>query len=218
MIKKESEEIEVTVKLGDISLKGSLGLAQKSRNVVIFSHGSGSSRNSPRNKFVAHQLRLAGIGTLLFDLLTEDEDAKHSSRFDIALLTNRLVAATQWLMAQYKGQAIHIGYFGASTGSAAAFRAAAELPEAVSAIVSRGGRPDLASDFLPLVKASSLLIVGGFDQQVIELNRLAYEQLLCEKRLVIVPGATHLFEEPGTLEQVAQLAAKWFDRYLNPKR
>jgi putative phosphoribosyl transferase len=213
-MKNKIYESEVTIKLADISLEGSLGLPQEAKGVVLFSHGSGSSRHSPRNNFVANLLRQSGIGTLLFDLLTEEEDIEYRTRFNIPLLTERLIGATHWLIKQQKTKHFSIGYFGASTGAAAALEAAAKLPAEVSAVVSRGGRPDLAMDYLPSVEAPSLLIVGGLDDQVIDLNRSAYNQLICKKELVIVPGATHLFEEPGTLEQVAELATQWFNRYL----
>ena len=183
--------------------------------MVLFAHGSGSSRFSPRNNFVAAQLFNAGIGSLLIDLLTPGEDANYKTRFDIPLLTTRLTAASNWLQKNPATQSLSIGYFGASTGAAAALQAAAELGNKIAAVVSRGGRPDLAGTaFLARVSAPTLLIVGGNDDVVIQLNEQAYAQLHCKKELVIIPGATHLFEEPGTLEQVAQHAAKWFTHYL----
>jgi dienelactone hydrolase len=186
--------------------------------LVVFAHGSGSSRFSPRNRFVAGVLEEAGLATLLIDLLTPQEEAvdelTRHLRFDIRLLAERLVAASEWARQQPDTEHLPIGYFGASTGAGAALVAAAQRPDLVGAIVSRGGRPDLAGPALPLVKAPTLLIVGGRDEVVIELNQRAFDQLRCEKRLEIVQGATHLFEEPGTLEQVARLARDWFVRYL----
>lgn len=185
---------------------------------MAFAHGSGSSRHSPRNTFVAGVLLTAGLGTLLFDLLTRAEDTDYETRFDIALLTRRLIAATQWLQHQPQTKTLGLGYFGASTGAAAALQAAAALGSAIQAVVSRGGRPDLAGAALVHVQAPTLLIVGGEDHGVIELNRRAYGQLPGEKRLIIVPGATHLFEEPGTLAEVARLASQWFTQHLQAKR
>jgi putative phosphoribosyl transferase len=183
--------------------------------VVLFAHGSGSSRHSPRNQYVAAQLREAGLATLLIDLLTPEEDEVVRTRFDIALLTGRLAEAARSLARAPQTRDLPVGLFGASTGAAAALEAAAAMPEAIRAVVSRGGRPDLASRAaLNEVKAPTLLIVGGDDTGVIGLNKQAYAQLGCEKRLAIVPGATHLFEEPGTLEEVARLAAEWFTRHL----
>ncbi|MBI3593376.1 MAG: alpha/beta hydrolase [Nitrospirae bacterium] len=208
-----SEE-KVTINIADISLEGSLWLPQETKGVVLFSHGSGSSRFSPRNNFVAKLLRQSGIGTLLFDLLTEEEDIAYRNRFNISLLTERLIGATYWVTKRQRPKPFSIGYFGASTGAAAALEAAAKLPVEIRAVVSRGGRPDLAMELLPFVKAPSLFIVGSLDDQVIDLNRVAYDQLSCKKEMVIVPGATHLFEEPGTLEQVAELATQWFTHYL----
>jgi dienelactone hydrolase len=186
--------------------------------VVLFAHGSGSGRHSSRNRYVARLLNQAGLATLLIDLLTADEEAVDLQtahlRFDIGLLAQRLVGATDWLTQQPDTRHLRIGYFGASTGAAAALVAAAERPDVVGAVVSRGGRPDLAGPALPLVRAPTLLIVGGNDVPVIGLNRAAFEQLRCEKQLVIVPGATHLFEEPGALDEVARLAREWFERHL----
>ena len=201
-----------------ITLEGNLNIPDNPRGIVLFVHGSGSSRFSPRNQFVAQQLHRAGLATLLIDLLTprEEEEDRYTGhlRFDIQLLSRRVVAATDWLSLQPATQNLKIGYFGASTGAAAALVAAAERSLAVGAVVSRGGRPDLASSFLPAVQAPTLLIVGSKDTQVIELNRMAFSLLRCEKRLEIIPGASHLFEEPGTLEKVAELVSEWFTRYL----
>jgi putative phosphoribosyl transferase len=184
------------------------------RGVVVFAHGSGSSRNSPRNLFVAGSLHVIGLGTLLFDLLTPDEEADRSKVFDIQLLASRLSAATGWLRAQPSLEGIGIGYFGASTGAAAALRSAAEPGSEVAAIVSRGGRPDLAGPALRLVRAPTLLIVGELDHQVLELNVAAQAQVPGETRLAVVPGASHLFAEPGALEQVAALAREWFTEHI----
>lgn len=200
-----------------VVLDGELAVPDGARGVVVFAHGSGSSRHSPRNQFVARALREAGLGTLLFDLLTEREDRVYETRFDIELLAGRLVAATAWLARESRAKGLSIGYFGASTGAAAALIAAARLGSGIGAVVSRGGRPDMAETALDRVNAPTLLIVGGLDDMVIDLNRQAYEHLRCEKQLVIVPGATHLFEEPGTLEEVARLATRWFVRWLGPK-
>src|SRR5215211_7919260 len=210
---------EVQIPAREVTLSGELNIPRNAAGVVLFAHGSGSSRQSPRNQFVARTIRNAGLGTLLFDLLTRDEEAidayTRHLRFDIDLLADRLLNATYWL----KGEFDHVraGYFGASTGAAAALVAAAQLGEIVGAVVSRGGRPDLAADSLPLVKAPTLLIIGGFDYSVIEMNREAYVRLGCEKEIEIIPGATH-FEEPGTLDQVAQLAAEWFQTHLHSSR
>lgn len=211
---------EVQIPVHEVTLTGELNIPRNTTGVVLFAHGSGSSRHSPRNRHVARTIRDAGVGTLFFDLLTRDEEAidAHTRhlRFDIDLLADRLVNATYWL----KGEFDHVraGYFGASTGAAAALVAAAQLGEIVGAVVSRGGRPDLAADSLPLVKAPTLLIVGGLDYPVIEMNRQAYARLRCEKEIEIVAGATHLFEEPGTLDQVAHLAAEWFQTNLHSSR
>jgi putative phosphoribosyl transferase len=188
---------------------------QRAAGVVLFAHGSGSSRHSPRNKFVAAQLREARLGTLLIDLLTPEEDEVYRTRFDIGLLTSRLADAARSLGREPQTKDLPVGLFGASTGAAAALEVAAAMPEAIRAVVSRGGRPDLASHAaLRTVKAPTLLIVGGDDAGVIELNQQAHAELGCVKQLAIVPGATHLFEEPGTLEEVARLAAQWFTRHL----
>ena len=210
----------VRVPVGRIALEGNLSLPEQASGVVLFAHGSGSSRHSPRNRHVASILNEANMATLLIDLLTREEEAVDARtahlRFDIGLLAERLIAATDWLTQYPDTQHLRVGYFGASTGAAAALVAAAERPNVVGAVVSRGGRPDLAGPALAHVRAPTLLIVGGFDFEVIELNRAAFEQLRCEKELVIVPGATHLFEEPGTLDEVARLAGEWFVRYLMP--
>ena len=204
---------------GNLRLQGELVLPEHAKGIVLFAHGSGSSRHSPRNTYVARVLRSAGLGTLLFDLLTAGEDADYATRFDIPLLTTRLLAATRWLAGDARAAGLPVGYFGASTGAAAALAAAAELGTSIGAVVSRGGRPDLAgASLLPRVTAPTLLIVGGHDPAVIALNRDAYAQLACVKALEIVPGATHLFEEPGTLEQVAAHASEWLARWLAPGR
>ncbi|MCL4469567.1 MAG: alpha/beta hydrolase [Gammaproteobacteria bacterium] len=207
----------VNIPADPVTLEGMLELPENASGIVLFAHGSGSSRLSPRNNYVARVLRDAGLGTLLIDLLTQHEDADYATRFDIPLLTRRLLAATSWLQNEARTKSLSIGYFGASTGAAAALRAAAAEGGKISAVVSRGGRPDLAGEeALGKVAASTLLIVGGFDDVVIGLNQAAYRLLKCEKELVIVPGATHLFEEPGTLEQVAKHAAHWFSQNLGP--
>ncbi len=203
---------------GKVTLEGELSVPAGATGVVVFVHGSGSSRHSPRNQFVARMIREAGLGTLLFDLLTQQEEAVDLStrhlRFDIGLLAERLVDATNWIKSKAETSQLQVGYFGASTGGGAALVAAAELGEEIGAVVSRGGRPDLAGDALPEVRSPTLLIVGGLDFPVIRMNQEASAQLRCEKKLVIVPGATHLFEEPGTLEEVATLAANWFQHQL----
>jgi dienelactone hydrolase len=207
----------VTVPVGDALLEGDLVLLEHSAGVVAFAHGGGSGRHSPRNKLVASALNDAGLGTLLVDLLTpEEEDADRYTgqhRFDIDLLARRVIAAVDWLP-RGPAASLPIGLFGASTGAAAALVAAAARPDDVAAVVSRGGRPDLAGPVLHHVRAPTLLVVGGADEEVLELNRRALELLRGEKQLVIVPGASHLFEEPGALERVATLAAEWFSRYL----
>ncbi|MDO8706800.1 MAG: dienelactone hydrolase family protein [Sulfuricaulis sp.] len=198
--------------------EGALIVPPGAKGLVLFAHGSGSGRLSPRNNYVASVLRESGVATLLFDLLTEKEDRIYENRFDIDLLTQRLQLATEWVKQQAATRHLAIGYFGASTGAAAALKAAAALGPVIRAVVSRGGRPDLALDDLPRVQAPTLLIVGENDDVVIELNRQAYRELRAEKELTIIPGATHLFEEPGTLEQVASAAAHWFQRHLAGKR
>ncbi|MBI4489477.1 MAG: dienelactone hydrolase family protein [Deltaproteobacteria bacterium] len=208
----------VHIQANATKLEGALEIPEGAGGLVLFAHGSGSSRHSPRNKFVASVLREARLGTLLIDLLTRGEDAHYETRFDIDLLTDRLEAATHWLTERPQTKKLLIGYFGASTGAAAALQAAASLGDRIRAVVSRGGRPDLAWTALELVQAPTLLIVGGRDDVVIELNQRAYERLKAEKQLVIIPGATHLFEEPGALEEVARLACEWFKRYLRSKQ
>ncbi len=214
------EERLVQVPAGAVTLEGNLTLPQDSEAVVLFAHGSGSSRHSPRNRYAARMLNEAKPATLLIDLLTAHEEVIDERtaqlRFDIDLLAERLVDTTDWLTQYPDTKHLQIGYFGASTGAAAALVAAAERPDQVHAIVSRGGRPDLAEPALPRVRAPTLLIVGSNDVQVIELNRLALAQLRSEKQLVIIPGATHLFEEPGALDKVAWLAREWFQRHLIP--
>lgn len=205
----------VKIPVDSVELSGELILPPSASGIVVFAHGSGSSRFSPRNTFVANVLQQQGIGTLLFDLLTRAEDQDYAMRFDIGQLTCRLLAATTWLQAEPETKILRIGYFGASTGAAAALQAAAEMGNDIAAVVSRGGRPDLAGEAaLSQVTTPTLLIVGSADYGVIELNEQAYALMKCEKELTLVPGATHLFEEPGTLEQAAQLAAKWFLKHL----
>jgi dienelactone hydrolase len=212
------DEPLVRIPAGRATLEGDLNIPEGARGIVLFAHGSGSSRHSPRNRYVAQLLNQAQLATLLVDLLTAEEEAidlrTAQLRFDIGLLAARLAGVTDWLVQYPETRLLRIGYFGASTGAAAALVAAAERPAAIGAVVSRGGRPDLAGPYLPRVRAPTLLIVGGNDFQVIELNRAAFDQLRCEKELAIIPGATHLFEEPGALDQVAQLAREWFQRYL----
>jgi putative phosphoribosyl transferase len=214
------DERPVRVSAGPVELEGNLGVPDGAEGIVLFAHGSGSGRHSPRNRYVARALREANLATLLIDLLTPDEEEVDLRtghlRFDIGLLAERLAGATDWLVRNPDTQRLRIGYFGASTGAGAALVAAVERPEAVGAVVSRGGRPDLACDALPLVEAPTLLIVGGNDVPVIGMNEEALQRLRAEKRLEIIPGATHLFEEPGALEEVARLAAGWFARYLVP--
>lgn len=212
------EEGYVAIRADDALLHGNLIIPPSAKGLVVFAHGSGSSRHSSRNRYVAEVLRAAGLGTLLFDLLTLDEEAEDlisgKRRFDIGLLTRRLIGATDWLQANEKARRLKLGYFGASTGAAAALASAAARPGIVGAVVSRGGRPDLALPVLDRVKAPTLLIVGGDDFPVIDMNREALAKLRSAKKLVLVPGATHLFEEPGALEQVAALARDWFIGYL----
>jgi pimeloyl-ACP methyl ester carboxylesterase len=210
----------IRVLAGPVTLEGDLSLPEGARGVVLFAHGSGSSRHSPRNRHVAQLLNQAKLATLLIDLLTPDEEAVDlrtaQLRFDIDLLARRLIGVTDWLTQYLDTQHLRVGYFGASTGAAAALVAAAERPDVVGAIVSRGGRPDLAGPALARVQAPTLLIVGGNDLPVIDMNRAAFARLRCEKQLVIVHGATHLFEEPGALDEVARLAREWFERHLVP--
>ncbi len=209
---------EVCIPAGRAILDGNMTIGNGATALVLFVHGSGSSRHSPRNQFVARTLNHAGLATLLFDLLTPEEErtdartAEH--RFNISLLAERLVHATKWVKQQEQTHDLRIGYFGSSTGGGAALVAAAELPQSAAAVVSRGGRPDLAGEALAKVQAPTLLIVGGEDDVVIELNEQARDRMRCEVKLEIVPGATHLFEEPGALEQVARLASDWFVRHL----
>jgi putative phosphoribosyl transferase len=210
---------EAQIPAGHAALSGNLTIPENPMRLVLFAHGSGSSRHSPRNQFVARVLNRAGLGTLLLDLLTPEEEAldiyTREHRFNIGLLAERLVHATNWARQQDQTRDLRIGYFGSSTGAAAALVAAAELPQDVGAVVSRGGRPDLAGNALPKVQAPTLLIVGGNDDTVIELNEMARDQMRCEVKLEVIPGATHLFEEPGALEQVAKLASDWFSLHLS---
>ncbi len=216
------EEALVRIPAGRAMLEGDLVVPQGARGIALFAHGSGSSRHSSRNRFVAGELQAAGLGTLLFDLLTDEEESVDIQtghlRFDIALLAERLLAATAWIGGEQQTRNLRVGYFGASTGGGAALLAAARQPNAVRAVVSRGGRPDLAGDTLPRVKAPTLLIVGGNDAPVLELNEAAMRQMRAEVRLEVVPGATHLFEEAGALEHVAALARDWFRRHLAGER
>lgn len=209
-----AEERQIKIPSDSVKLDGILTVTRDARGLVIFAHGSGSSRWSPRNRFVAGVLQEAGIATLLFDLLTADEDEVYENRFDISLLTGRLKAATLWIKEQPDTENLKIGYFGASTGTAVALVAAADFGKGIEAIVSRGGRPDLAGDALEEVLAPTLLIVGGEDRVVIGLNEKAYDRIKAEKGMEIIPGATHLFEESGTLEEAARLAAEWFKKHL----
>jgi putative phosphoribosyl transferase len=210
----QQKEQPVTVSSEAISLSGFLGVPAQSKGIVLFAHGSGSGRLSPRNRFVAQHLQQGGIGTLLIDLLTREEEEDRRNVFDIDLLADRVLMASAWLREHTGTNRLPLGYFGASTGAGAALQAAARASFRIGAIVSRGGRPDLAEQFLPQVTAPTLLLIGGEDQPVIEMNRHAYRLLRCSKQLTIIPGATHLFEEPGTLEQVAEHALKWFQQHL----
>lgn len=205
----------VSIALDDVALEGALNVPETATGLVVFAHGSGSSRKSPRNTYVARVIRDERLGTLLFDLLTETEDQSRDARFDISLLTDRLVAVTKWLQTRSDVQDLPVGYFGSSTGAAAALRAAARLPDAVRTVVSRGGRVDLAANVLPQIQASCLFIVGGADTQVLQLNRDAYARLSSKKELHVVDGAGHLFEGPGELEEVAEKAADWFSEKLH---
>lgn len=217
--RRDREEREVVVPVGSAELMGSLGLPAGAEGMVVFAHGSGSGRYSPRNRHVASVLRRSGLGTLLFDLLTPEEEAEDAVtahlRFDIDLLATRLVGTVDWATRDPRTRTLALGIFGASTGAAAALVAAALRPGRVAAVVSRGGRPDLAGSYLPQVRAPTLLVVGALDLPVITLNEEALRHLRCPKRLEIVPGATHLFEEPGTLDEVAGLAAGWFRDHLD---
>ena len=205
----------VHIHVGEAYIEGMLELPSNAQGIVLFAHGSGSSRHSPRNNYVASVLHASGIGTLLMDLLTPEEDMDYQTRFDIPLLTQRLLIATSWLWEEASTKDLPIGYFGASTGAAAALQAAAASGEEIRAVVSRGGRPDLAGQrSLGHVTCPTLLLVGGRDDVVIELNREAYACMQCEKELSIIPDATHLFEEPGTLEKVAHQATAWFVHFL----
>jgi putative phosphoribosyl transferase len=208
----------VKIPVGEVVVEGTLTLPPGAKNFVVFAHGSGSSRFSPRNQYVAKEFNNAKIGTLLFDLLTQEEEETEivtaEYRFNIALLAERLIGATEWLRNGLLTKSLVFGYFGASTGAAAALIAAAKLPSEIVAVVSRGGRPDLAGEYLSRVVAPTLLLVGDLDTEVIELNRLAMDQMTSEKKLVIIPGATHLFEEQGTLEEVAKVSTNWFLKYL----
>jgi dienelactone hydrolase len=209
---------EVQIQAGRAILSGTLHLPKRAGALVLFAHGSGSSRHSPRNQFVARTFNNAGLATLLFDLLTQEEEAidmqTRELRFNIHLLAERLVHTTKWAKQQPQRRDLQIGYFGSSTGGAAALVAAVDVPQDVGAVVSRGGRPDLAGEALPKVQAPTLLIVGGNDDIVIELNEQARDRMHCEVKLEIIPGATHLFEEPGTLEEVAQVARNWFVKHI----
>jgi dienelactone hydrolase len=220
MTSRTSEGVLVRIRAGNVALEGNLAVAPDARGVVMFAHGSGSSRHSPRNRAVARALREGGLATFLIDLLTAEEEMVDEEtgelRFDIGLLAERLVDATDWLGEAEETRRLGVGYFGASTGGGAALVAAARRPNSVRAVVSRGGRPDLAGAALSRVRAATLLIVGGNDPVVIELNRQAFARLRCEKKLDIVAGATHLFEEPGALEEVARLAREWFLGHLAP--
>jgi putative phosphoribosyl transferase len=219
-IRPEASQLnsEITIVADEVDLYGELEVPDGAQGVVLFAHGSGSSRHSPRNQYVARVLREAGLGTLLFDLLTREEEFEDRDtgayRFDIKLLAKRLLGATLWLEVQPQAKGLKLGYFGSSTGGAAALMAAAALGERISTVVSRGGRPDLAGEALPNVMAPTLLIVGGLDDVVIQLNEEALEKLRCEKELRIVPGATHLFEEHGKLEEVAHISAEWFCAHM----
>lgn len=208
----------VQIPIHGATLEGELTIPAQATGIVLFAHGSGSSRFSPRNRFVADVLHQAQVGTLLFDLLTAEEeeiDARtRELRFDIPMLAGRLVEIARWVRQQPSLHGLHIGYFGASTGGGAALMAAAELGDVIGAVVSRGGRPDLAGEALPRVRAPTLLLVGDLDVPVIGMNQWAYDRMTCEKQLTLIRGATHLFEEPGTLEEVAGLAADWFRRHL----
>lgn len=215
LLKEEHISIEIPVK--KVVLKGNLSVPDKAKALVLFSHGSGSSRLSPRNNYVASVLQQEGLGTLLFDLLTEEEDRLYKTRFNINLLTQRLIAVTEWIKIQKETKGFQLAYFGASTGAASALSAAAYFGDDIGAVVSRGGRPDLAMSELHEVTAPTLFIVGGWDKVVIGLNQKAYDKLRCERKLEIIPRATHLFEEQGKLEEVAALSAKWFTNHLQIK-
>lgn len=206
--------MDIKIPIGRVTLEGLLVVPNPAKGLVLFSHGSGSSRFSPRNNFVADVLQKSGLATLLIDLLTEEEDAIYETRFDIGLLTKRLISVIQWLKSEKKTQNLPIGLFGSSTGAASALQVAAVLGKDIKAVVSRGGRPDLAIETIDKVTAPTLFIVGEQDFTVIELNKEPYEKLRCAKKFEIVPHATHLFEEPGCLEIVAKLAQEWFTGHL----
>ena len=210
----EQKEQEIAITGEGVALSGFLGIPPKAKGIVLFAHGSGSGRFSPRNRVVAHHLQQGGIATLLIDLLMIDEEGDRRNVFGIDLLADRVLMASAWLRQNAPTKHLRLGYFGASTGAGAALQAAARAEFSVGAIVSRGGRPDLAERYLPDVTAPTLLLVGGDDQPVIEMNQQAYRLLRCPKQLTIIPGATHLFEEPGTLEQVAEQALQWFARHF----
>ncbi len=217
----QTKSLALQIPVGEVTLSGNLEIPERAVGLVLFAHGSGSSRRSPRNQAVAEALRAAGLGTLLFDLLTLEEEAEEAYtrhlRFDIGLLSRRLAIVTEGIADDPRCRRLGIGYFGASTGGAAALIAAAALSHKIGAVVSRGGRPDLAGDALPYVKAPTLLIVGERDEEVLRLNERAYARLQCEKSLAVVPHATHLFEEPGALDEVARLAAEWFRKHLKSR-
>jgi dienelactone hydrolase len=217
-ISYKTEEKIVRIPAGDVLLEGNLGLPEGATGIVLFAHGSGSSRHSPRNRYVAEELRSEGLGTLLMDLLTQSEEAYDlrtgELRFDIDFLSQRLIDAIDWLEDNEETMRLNIGLFGSSTGAAAAFVASVLRPKTIKAVVSRGGRPDLAEEYLSQVRSPSLFVVGGYDYTVAEINRRAFNQLDVEKNIAVVSGATHLFEEPGALEEVARLAKNWFVRYL----
>ncbi|MBU2905151.1 MULTISPECIES: dienelactone hydrolase family protein [Arenibacter] len=217
MLEKEKNNA-IAIPLNQLTLKANLYIPENAKGLVIFSHGSGSSRLSPRNNFIANILNQQGLATLLLDLLTESEDENYETRFNIDLLTQRLIAATKWVQLQKETKSLSLGYFGASTGAASAIGAAAFFKDDIKAIVSRGGRPDLALDEIPEVTASTLFIVGGKDSAVLELNIKAYAKVECEKKFETIPGASHLFEEPGKLEKVAELSATWFKKWLITKK
>lgn len=217
MLKKVSHE-NIYIPINEKILEGILAIPRETQRLVIFVHGSGSSRLSPRNRYVANVLENNNFATILFDLLTQEEDKIYENRFNIELLANRLVLATYWILDQPKLKHLSLGYFGASTGTAAALKAATKLEPAIKAIVSRGGRPDLAGISLTEIKTPTLLIVGGNDEIVIELNKKAQKEMRAMTQLTIIPEATHLFEEPGALEEVARLASNWFEQYLGDKK
>jgi putative phosphoribosyl transferase len=213
------KKLDIDIPLSNVTLKGDLVLPENAIGIIIFSHGSGSSRFSPRNKMVAELIQQQNIGTFLFDLLTEEEDQIYENRFDIDLLTNRLIETTEWLMNNETTKDMPLAYFGASTGAASALKAAAHFKKSIRAVVSRGGRPDLAINELSLVTAPTLLIVGGLDIPVIRMNKMAFVQLESIKEIKIIPDATHLFEEPEKLSEVADLAITWYKTFLRePER